>query len=98
MNVFKKIKLANYVFISEVIGDSLDEVIDAKLSENTKFKEEDVIRILFQLIKAVNYLEKNCCLLRFIDPKRISVTEDNLKIKNYIVDLLFQAEETKFIK
>jgi hypothetical protein len=62
------------------------------------FKQDEVIRIIFQLVIAINNMEKNGCILRFLDPKRISLSEDNIKIKNYIVDLLFQQDELKFIK
>jgi hypothetical protein len=62
------------------------------------FKQDEVIRIIYQLVMAVNHFEKNGCILRFLDSKRITLSEDGVKIKNYIVDLLFQQDELKFIK
>jgi serine/threonine protein kinase len=90
----------NYIFISESGGDSLDEIIDTKLSENVAFKTEDVASIIYQLLIGVNYLEKKGVYLRFLDSKRILLNEETggVKIKNYLVDVLFKSEELKFLK
>jgi len=89
----------NYIFISESIGDSLDEILDLKMSENVSFSNEEVIKILYQILIAINYFDKKGINLRFIDPKRILISDDGiLKIRNFIVDVLFRSEELKFIK
>lgn len=71
-----------------------------KLSENASFSLEDVLKIIFQILLAVNYLEKKGINLMFVDPKRILINEESLsiKIRNYIVDVLFKPDEMKFIK
>lgn len=90
----------NYIFISENAGESLDEIIDARMSENVSFKIDEVAKILFQLLIGLNYLEKKSIFLRFLDPKRILLNEENgsVKIKNYLVDVIFKSEELKFLK
>jgi serine/threonine protein kinase len=89
----------NYIFVSDFVGDGLDELMDVKLNEKTYFKQEEVIKILFQIILAINQFEKKGINLRFLEPKRILLNEEGfLKIRNYIVDVLFQPSELKFIK
>jgi serine/threonine protein kinase len=90
----------NYIFISESAGESLDEIIDTKMSENVTFKIDDVAKILYQLLIGLNYLEKKGIFMRFLDSKRILLNEENgsVKIKNYLVDILFKPEELKFLK
>jgi serine/threonine protein kinase len=89
----------NYIFISESAGDSLDEIIDLKMSEKAYFQKEEVIKIIYQLLLAINQLEKKGISLRFLEPKRILINDEGLlKIRNYIVDILFKPEELKLIK
>jgi serine/threonine protein kinase len=89
----------NYIFYSESMGEGLDEVIDSKLSESASFKFDDTIKIIYQLLIAVNYLEKKGIILRYLDLKRIMIDDDNfIKIRNYIVDIIFKTEEKKFLE
>jgi serine/threonine protein kinase len=89
----------NYIFISDYAGDGLDELMDVKLSEKTYFKQDDVIKILFQIILAIYQLEKKGINLRYLEPKRILINDEgSVKIRNYIVDILFNPEEVKLIK
>jgi serine/threonine protein kinase len=89
----------NYIFVSENQGDSLDSIIDLKMSENASFKLDEVTRLLYSVLLALNYLEKKGIVTRFLDTKRILVDEDSsIKLRNYIVDVLFIPEEMKFIK
>jgi serine/threonine protein kinase len=90
--------LDNYVFISENVGDSLDDIMDTKLSENVAFKLEEVVSIIYQILLALNFLERKGINLRFLEPKRILINDDIIKIRNYIVDILFRPDELKFIK
>lgn len=90
-----------YIFVSENQGDSLDTIIDLKMNESTNFKVEEVIQIIYSALLAVNYLEKNGVILRFLDTRRLLLlSEDYLsvKLRNFIVDILFTPEEMKFLK
>ena len=89
----------NYIFYSESQGEGLDEIIDSKLSESASFKFDDTLKIIYQLLIAVNYLEKKGIILRFLDLKRIMIDDDNfIKIRNYIIDIIFKTEEKKFLE
>ncbi len=89
----------NYIFISDFEGDGLDELMDVKLSEKTYFNQEEVIKILFQIVLAINQFEKKGINLRFLEPKRILINDEGIvKIRSYITDILFRPEELKFIK
>jgi len=78
----------NYVFISDFVGDALDELIDVKLSEKTYFKQEEVIKILFQIILAINQFEKKGINLRFLEPKRILINEEEITLLMFYLNLL----------
>jgi serine/threonine protein kinase len=89
----------NYIFVSENQGDSLDSIIDTKMSENACFKLEEVKGLLYSILLALNHLEKKGIITRFLDTRRILVDEESgIKLRNYIVDVLFLPEEMKFIK
>ena len=89
----------NYIFISDFEGDGLDELMDVKLSEKAYFKQTEVIKILFQIVLAINQFERKGVNLRFLEPKRILINDEGLvKIRSYITDILFRPEELKFIK
>lgn len=89
----------NYIFVSESVEDSLDDIIDTKMSENVSFSKEEVVKIIYQMLISINYFEKKGVNLRFLEPMRIAINEEGmLKIRNYIVDILFTPAELKFIK
>ena len=84
--------------VSEYIGSSLEEVIDFKLSGSKSYNQNEVIKIIFQLLLALQYLENKGVVLRFLDPSRILIKEDVIKIRNFAVDFLFSPNELKLIK
>lgn len=86
-----------YVFISEYEGSRLDELIDNNLNEDVKFKEEEIIKMLYELLVAINYLETHGISLAYLEPKRILLSNEKIKIRSYIVDILFRKEELKFV-
>jgi len=89
----------NYIFISNYEGDGLDELIDVKLSEKAYFKQSEVIKILFQIVLAINELERKGVNLKYLEPKRILINDEgSIKIRSYITDILFRPEELKFNK
>ena len=88
-----------FVFVSQYYGDSLDSIIDTKLNEKTYFKQDEIIKIAYQTLLALNYFEKNGIILRYLEPKRILLNTDNsLKLRNYISDIMFSPQQLKYIK
>ena len=80
------------------MGNSLEEVIDYKLSGSKSYNQEEVIKIIFQLLLSLQYLENKGMVIRFLDPSRILVKDDIIKIRNFAVDFLFSPNELKLIK
>ena len=88
-----------FVFVSQYFGYSLDSIIDTKLNEKTYFKPDEIIKIAYQTLLALNYFEKNGIILRYLEPKRILLNTDNsLKLRNYISDIMFSPQQLKYIK
>lgn len=87
----------DFIFVAEAQGDSLEEVIDGKMSEESSFSEEMVVKIAYQLVTAVSFLETEGIVLKYLEPKRISLEGDRIKIRNYLPEVMFKPEELKFI-
>lgn len=77
----------------------MDGIIDIKLNENSSFKLNEIKSILYQILLAVFNMERRGLALRFLEPKRILVSDDNkIKLHNFISDFLYEPAKLKFIQ
>jgi hypothetical protein len=70
-----------------------------KLNENSSFKINEIKIILYQILLSVFNMEKRGLSFRYLEPKRISVSDDNrIKLHNFISDFLYEPAKLKFIQ
>ena len=94
-----KLKIDNYIFVTEYFSESLDGLIDNKLNENSSFKFEEIKKIIYQILISISAFEKKGICLRYLEPKRISISDDyRIKIQNYMLDFLYDSTKLKFVQ